>query len=733
MSGPRRNAPSRASVRQRRATNAARQEKLDEAQQRLREGVQALQTGPEWQRWLAVAARFPEYSFANTVLILKQRPDATLVAGYKAWQALGRQVSKGEAGIQLLAPMVRRQADANSAQDDHEGAPSGESEPGPDGPRNRLVGFRPVYVWDVAQTTGEPLPQPPAPRALRGEAPDGLWDTVAAEIRRQGFSLERGPTGSANGWTDARSRIVRVSDTISGAQAVRTQLHELGHVILHANPDADRRQGSAGVLPCRGVLEVEAESFAYLLATTHRIEADDYTFPYVATWASDVVGGDDVENVIRKTATRVLAAARRTLHRLDTGQAATAEAPHERLSDRATQGLRQARQLRERAEASARVASSTRRKVSRPLADVPPESIDGLRAVHTIAARFYVQHLASSWVPGYLAGRELDAVRQPPWHAGYAPRRWNALASELRRLGASDDLMIASGLVTRSRNGSLIDRFRDRLMLPLHADAPGPDSGSRHQAQVIGFIGRATPDADPDRTPKYLNSPDSPISRGKGYLYGLHEGRRLLARGARPVIVEGPLDAIAVTTGTRGRCVGLATCGSSITGDHLATLTTAVDLTTTGVVLATDPDPAGQIAAHRALLQFAARGIDPLAAALSPGLDPAALLQRQGPAALTAALIDHAHPLADDVILRRLTRWKDRLHWAEGRTTAIRDTAGTIAALPAPQADRQAQRVARYVGTDIAIVRAEIALRRDNPAPPGAAKVATPSRRQRAR
>jgi DNA primase catalytic core len=251
----------------------------------------------------------------------------------------------------------------------------------------------------------------------------------------------------------------------------------------------------------------------------------------------------------------------------------------------------------------------------------------------------------------------------------------------------------------RARNGSLIDRFRDRLMLPLRNEA----------GDVIAFIGRAAPGGD-STTPKYLNSPDTSLYSKHQYLYGRFEGRALLAQGARAVLVEGPLDAIAVTTGIGGRCIGLATCGTAVTDDHIASLiaTTRPDPT---LVVAMDSDGAGQDAAERALVLLGRRGLDPFAAQLTSGNDPAEVLRREGPAALTSALVDSARPLADQVIGRRLATWQDRLHWAEGRVAAVRDVAPLVASLVPAQATRQVHRIAAYVGTDAGLVSTEVTRR----------------------
>jgi hypothetical protein len=116
--------------------------------QAIEQLVEALNAGHSeaLTRYLGAIAKFRAYSFLNVLLILKQRPNAGRIAGYKTWQSLGRQVNKGEKGIMILAPMFRKPAGNTD-----------ESKQSADGPR--LSGFRAVYVWDEQQTTGNELPQ----------------------------------------------------------------------------------------------------------------------------------------------------------------------------------------------------------------------------------------------------------------------------------------------------------------------------------------------------------------------------------------------------------------------------------------------------------------------------------------------------------------------------------------------------------------------------------------------
>jgi len=249
--------------------------------ERLAEQVAALRSGQEWRRWLDVARRFHSYSFNNTLLIYAQRPESTAVAGYEAWKTLGRQVDKGERGIQILAPVVRRaktdQAAVTSAADRSEPDPARadaavarpatttprEEGASSEGERRRVAAYRVTYVWDLSQTSGEPLPTQPRPQLLSGQAPAGLWDSLAGLLADRGFTLERGDCGPANGWTDYTTRTVRVRGDVDAAQAVKTLAHETGHVLLH-DPAGLGESTSAH---CQGVKEVEAESVAYLTAS----------------------------------------------------------------------------------------------------------------------------------------------------------------------------------------------------------------------------------------------------------------------------------------------------------------------------------------------------------------------------------------------------------------------------------------------------------------------------------
>jgi len=304
---------------------ADRDAKLDALHQQLTSAVETLVTGEDWRRAIEFAARFRSRSFNNTLLIWAQHaaaheagrvpdPYPTHVAGFQQWKALDRSVDKGQAGYQILAPVTARVAVTDDGS--WRRLPKGDKpEPG-ETLKSRMVGVRPAYVWDVSQTSGQPIPARPTPTLLQGEAPAGLWDGLADQVRAAGFTLHEAPSAAdldgANGVTHWLKRTVHVRADMDPAARVKTLAHELGHVVLHDQDNVD-------AVVHRGIAEVEAESFALMIAASHGMNTDQYTVPYVATWASRVSGQDPVTTV-QQTAARVRSAALHTLDRLETAQ-----------------------------------------------------------------------------------------------------------------------------------------------------------------------------------------------------------------------------------------------------------------------------------------------------------------------------------------------------------------------------------------------------------------------------
>jgi hypothetical protein len=283
---------------QREAADRARRETVEQLHEQLADGIANLDDKDAWQRWLGMASKLHRYSFNNVMLTMLQKPDATMIAGYRAWQAMGHQVRRGEKAIKILGPVTRKV----ELVDRTTGEPIRDNDGRPQYVR-QLVGVRPVSVFDASQVD-PPVEPPPEPTLLRGQAPPGLWDSLAQLVEAEGFQLTRGDCGGANGLTDYLSREVRVRADVDDAQAVKTLAHELAHVLIR--PDSGEPYAGA----CRGRREVEAESVAYVVAAAHHLDTSQYTFNYVAGWATQAATAEHgIEAVVAETGARVIATA----------------------------------------------------------------------------------------------------------------------------------------------------------------------------------------------------------------------------------------------------------------------------------------------------------------------------------------------------------------------------------------------------------------------------------------
>lgn len=320
------------------AAATTRDAKLEALHTQLTGAVEALVSGEDWKRALTFAAQFRSRSFNNTMLIWSQHaaaygegrvsePAPTYVAGFHQWLSLGRHVEKGQHGYGILAPVAARFASPNPADAASWHRLGRGEKPAPgEVVRSKLIGLKPTHVWDVSQTSGDPIPELPRPRLLQGEAPAGLWDGLADQITAAGFELRLVSSaraiGGANGITDYLTREVSIRMDMDDAAQVKTLAHELGHVLLHQPPDKSLTTGlsterAADASLHRGVAEVEAESVALMVGAAHGLDTSSYTVPYVSTWAASVPDRSPVE-VVQSTAERVRATVLGVLDDLNT-------------------------------------------------------------------------------------------------------------------------------------------------------------------------------------------------------------------------------------------------------------------------------------------------------------------------------------------------------------------------------------------------------------------------------
>jgi DNA primase len=337
-----------------------------------------------------------------------------------------------------------------------------------------------------------------------------------------------------------------------------------------------------------------------------------------------------------------------------------------------------------------------------------------LLAANAAAAQFYAEHLST---PGARVAREFLAQRgferqdALTYSCGFAPEGWDVLAKHLRQRGFTGPELVNAGLAKEGRSGSLIDRFRRRLIWPIK-DLAG---------DVIGFGARKL--FDDDDGPKYLNTPETLLYKKSHVLYGIDHAKREIARQSKAVVVEGYTDVMACHLS--GVPVAVAACGTAFGADHIGVLRRLLmdtDAFAGEIIFTFDGDAAGQKAALRAFndeQKFVAQTY----IAVSPdNMDPCELRLAKGSTAVRD-LVARREPLIAFALRSVLKRYD--LDTAEGRVAALREAAPMVAKIK----DRAlrpeyARKLAGDLGMDIEPVNRAVA------AASGGAPVEAPRRPQ---
>jgi DNA primase len=291
-----------------------------------------------------------------------------------------------------------------------------------------------------------------------------------------------------------------------------------------------------------------------------------------------------------------------------------------------------------------------------------------LVAAHAAALEYYTDMLGTAGArPAreFLAQRGFDKAAAERYSCGFAPDAWDLLAKHLRQKGFTAQELITAGLAREARSGSLIDRFRRRLLWPIK-DLTG---------DVIGFGARKL--FDDDDGPKYLNTPETPIYKKSHVLYGVDQAKREIAKQGRVVIVEGYTDVMACHLADVPTAV--ATCGTSFGTDHIGVLRRLL-MDTDGfageIIFTFDGDAAGQKAALRAFEEDQ-RFVGRTFIAVSPdNMDPCDLRLAKGDMAVRD-LVARREPLVDFALRQVLSRHD--LDTVEGRVDAMRRAAPLVA------------------------------------------------------
>ena len=262
-------------------------QKVQEITEKLEQGIKELFESEKYKTYLNTMSKFHNYSFNNTMLIAMQKPDATLVAGFKAWQKdFDRHVKKGEKGIRILAPAPYKIKEEQEKLDpvtgemmlDKNGMPITEEV------EIKIPAFRVVPVFDVSQTDGKELPDIGVNELSESVEDYEEFMQVLTEVSPVPITYED-IEGEAKGYFHITDHRIAIQEGMSQSQTVKTAIHEVAHAKLH---DRERNQDIDAVLDKdRNTKEVEAESVAYTVCQHFGIDTSDYSFGYIAGWSSD--------------------------------------------------------------------------------------------------------------------------------------------------------------------------------------------------------------------------------------------------------------------------------------------------------------------------------------------------------------------------------------------------------------------------------------------------------------
>jgi DNA primase len=309
-----------------------------------------------------------------------------------------------------------------------------------------------------------------------------------------------------------------------------------------------------------------------------------------------------------------------------------------------------------------------------------------LHQMHELAQEAFRSHLegaAGAQARAYLEKRGVAAPVGEQFGLGYAEKSGRLLVRVFEKQGFNAEQMEACGLVLQRQDGSFFDRFRNRLMFPIHNES----------GKIIGFGGRAL---DPGDEPKYLNSPETPIYKKGLVLYNLHRAKEPIRKADRAVLVEGYMDAIGVWASGVGEVV--AACGTALKSEQIR----ALKRHSPRIVVNFDPDAPGGNATERSIQLLLEEGMQVRVLELDGGLDPDEYCQERGAEAYRA----------------RLDAAKNYFYWLGDRARAkydMRTAEGRIAGfqflLPAVQklSDKLervtvANDIAGYLGVDSGVV-----------------------------
>lgn len=238
----------------------------------LKQGIGDLMNSQTYKKYLDFCSKLYNYSNNNKLLIFFQNPDASYVGSFTFWKANKRYVNRGEKGIMILAPVTKKEMEIVS-------------EKRPDGTIKeveqevlKIVSFKPTYVFDISQTSGEPIPTILKKLSGKSNESELLIDGIKNICKLPIIEDNQNRLGNANGAFDPKNNEILYSPKISLNQLAKTLIHEYTHSKLHDKID--------DYVINRDRYEIEAESAAYMVCKHFGLDTSDYSFGYITSWAT---------------------------------------------------------------------------------------------------------------------------------------------------------------------------------------------------------------------------------------------------------------------------------------------------------------------------------------------------------------------------------------------------------------------------------------------------------------
>ena len=270
-------------------------DKIKAAIESISNGLASIESSDDWIRYLKFCSHFYNYSYNNIILIMMQRPNASYVAGYTAWRKMNRYVRKGEKGIGILCPCIRK-VETFAEPDDTKVYNDMEAEKEV---KKVISGFKVGYVFDLSQTEGDDSMLPVLVTGLVGdsEQEQAIYEALLKYVSNQ-YQVEEVAGISAKGSYNIETQVITVRSDLQYQQKIKSLLHEFSHAIdFSLHPD---------MTIARNKRELIAESCAFVVCLRLGIDTSSYSFSYLKSWLQDPKELGEVADAVQKISSRII-------------------------------------------------------------------------------------------------------------------------------------------------------------------------------------------------------------------------------------------------------------------------------------------------------------------------------------------------------------------------------------------------------------------------------------------